>query len=515
MVLVMTDDEHRRLGRLQSPSSSGEESDDAEGFLDKCQRILRTSVLRDFSDVFPTDLSGMPPDMDIDFSIDLVPGTQPICISLYHMAPTELKELKEKLQKLLDKGFIRPTVSPWGVPVLFVKKKDDTMRMCIDYRQLNKALIQYIVMLLESVLVSFDAWGRVIAYSSQKLKPHEKNYHVHDLELIVIVHALKIWRYYLYGVSCNMFTDHRSLQHLFKQKDLNLRQRRWLKLLKDYDITILYHPRKANVVVDALSRKAVSMGSLAFIHVGERPLAVDVHALANQFTRLDISEPSRVLACVVSRSSLFDRIRKHRNDDPHLLVLKDKVQQGDARDVTIGDNGVLRIQGQICFPNVDGLRELILEEAYSSLYQSSIQMARMRLSVGDGVDLRWVGLSWERLPTAQSRYKSYVDRKVLDVAYMVGEKVMLMVSPMKGVMRCGKKGKLSPRYIGPFEVLQRIGEVAYKLALQPRWSSVHPVFHVSMLRKYVGDLSHVLDLRTVQLEGDLTYDVELVAILDR
>jgi len=99
--------------------------------------------------------------------------------------------------------------------------------------------------------------GRVIDYASHQLKPHEKNYPVHDLELAAIVHTLKIWRYYLYDVSCEVFTDHHSLQHLFKQKDLNLRQRRWLELLKDYDITILYHSGKANVVADALSRKAL------------------------------------------------------------------------------------------------------------------------------------------------------------------------------------------------------------------------------------------------------------------
>jgi len=114
-------------------------------------------------------------------------------------------------------------------------------------------------------------------------------------------------------------------------------------MLKDYDITNLYHPGKANVVADALSRKAVSMGSLAFIPIGERPLAVDVQALANQFVRLDVSEPSRVLVCVVSRSSLYDYIRERRYDDPYLLVLKDTVQHGDARDVTIGDDGVLRV----------------------------------------------------------------------------------------------------------------------------------------------------------------------------
>ncbi|XP_070026092.1 uncharacterized protein [Nicotiana sylvestris] len=100
------------------------------------------------------------------------------------------------------------------------------------------------------------------------------------------------------------------------------------------------------------------------------------------------------------------------------------------------------------------------------------------------------------------------------MSYMVGEKVLLKISPIKGVMRFGKKHKLNPRFIGPFEVLQRIGEVAYKLALPPNLSSVHLVFHVSMLRKCTDDPYHVLDFSTVQLDGDLTYDVELMAILE-
>jgi len=89
---------------------------------------------------------------------------------------------------------------------------------------------------------------------------HERNYPTHDLELAAVVFALKQWRHYLHGVKCEVYTDHRSLQYVFTQKDLNLRQRRWMELLKEYDITILYHPGKANIMADALSRKAGSMG---------------------------------------------------------------------------------------------------------------------------------------------------------------------------------------------------------------------------------------------------------------
>ena len=95
---------------------------------------------------------------------------------------------------------------------------------------------------------------RVIAYASRQLKKHEHNYPTHDLELAAVVFSLKIWRHYLYGVPCRIFTDHKSLQYIFTQKELNLRQRRWLELIKDYDCTIEYHPGKANVVADALSR---------------------------------------------------------------------------------------------------------------------------------------------------------------------------------------------------------------------------------------------------------------------
>ena len=101
------------------------------------------------------------------------------------------------------------------------------------------------------------------------------------------------------------------------------------------------------------------------------------------------------------------------------------------------------------------------------------------------------------------------------VVFMEGDHVGLQVSPMKGVMRFGKKGKLSPRFIGPFEILSRVGEVAYKLALPPSLSAVHPVFHVSMLRKYIPDESHVISLDSVELGPDLTFEEEPIAILDR
>ena len=104
--------------------------------------------------------------------------------------------------------------------------------------------------------------GKVVAYASIQLIPHEQNYPTHDLDLATVVFTLKIWQRYLYGEKCRIFTNHKSLKYLLTQKELNLRQHQWLELFKDYDFIIDYHLGKANVMVDALSRKMISALSL-------------------------------------------------------------------------------------------------------------------------------------------------------------------------------------------------------------------------------------------------------------
>ncbi|GJW49468.1 putative reverse transcriptase domain-containing protein [Tanacetum coccineum] len=216
---------------------------------DKVVRDVVTDVpvVNEFLDVFPEDLPGIPPERQVEFRIDLIPGATPIHKTPYRLALSEMKELMSQLQELLDKGFIRPSSSPWGAPILFVKKKDDSMRMCIDYRlagyyrrfiqdfskiassltkltkkntpfewgkeqeeafvTLRRKLCETPILVLlngtEDMVVYCDASyvslmcvlmqrGKVIAYASRQLKKHEENYPTHDLEFVVVVFALKI-----------------------------------------------------------------------------------------------------------------------------------------------------------------------------------------------------------------------------------------------------------------------------------------------------------------------------------
>ena len=163
---------------------------------------------------------------------------------------------------------------------------------------------------------------RVIAYASRQLKKHEENYPTHDLELAAVMFALKIWRRYLYGVPCRIFTYHKSIQYIFTQKELNLRQRRWLELIKDYDCTIEYHPGKANVVADALSRRPES--SLSHMRSSYLPLLVDLRALG---VTLEVEDSGALLATFHVRPLLVDQILVGQLQDSQMIKLKEEIEK--------------------------------------------------------------------------------------------------------------------------------------------------------------------------------------------
>ncbi|XP_070031873.1 uncharacterized protein [Nicotiana tomentosiformis] len=317
------------------------------------------------------------------------------------------------------------------------------------------------------------------------------------------------------------------------------------------------------------------MGSLTRLCVAERPIVKEAQQIASQGVRLDEKYDGRLIASMSAKSTLVEQVKAKQFDDPSLLKLKEGVLSGKIKNFALDENGVMRLDGRLCVPIVEDLRRAIMVEAHSSRYsiypgstkmyhdlrdvywwnnmkrdiadyvsrclnchyQASIQMALFEALYGRRCrsPVRWfeigetkligpnivqdalkkVNLIQERLKTVQSRQKSYSNIRRHDLEFKEGDYVFLKVSPMKGIMRFGRKGKLSPRYIRPYPILERIGLVAYRLALPPELSSVHPVFHVSMMRQYFHDPSHVLDRQEVEVDGTLTYEEVPVAIVDR
>ena len=201
--------------------------------------------------------------------------------------------------------------------------------------------------------------GKVIAYASRQLKIHEKNYPTHDLELAAVVFALKIWRHYLYGAHCQIFTDHKSLKYIFTQKELNMRQRRWLELVKDYDCEILYHPGKANRVADALSRK--STATVMSIRMMPEMLQKDIQ-------KLDMEVISGQLSTLTLQPTIFDGIKGAQELDPQLLKLKEQVLEGKNVEFSVSTDGILQFKGRLCIPNDAQLKEQLLFEAHTTPY---------------------------------------------------------------------------------------------------------------------------------------------------
>jgi len=212
---------------------------------------------------------------------------------------------------------------------------------------------------------------RVVSYASRQLKNHEKNYPTHDLELAAVVFALKIWRHYLYGAQFQVFSDHKSLRYLFDQKELNMRQRRWMKFLKDFDFELLYHLGKANVVADALSRKTVHAAHMMIKEMG----------LVEQFRdmQIQIVLGEGVIRCnhlTVSNDFLV-LIKERQLSDPKLQKTVGLLGTEKAKDFTVGVDRVLRFRGRVCIPEDLEVKGMILEEGHKSRFNMHPGMTKM------------------------------------------------------------------------------------------------------------------------------------------
>ncbi|GJT96136.1 putative reverse transcriptase domain-containing protein [Tanacetum coccineum] len=401
----------------------------------KKKRLEDVPIVRDFPEVFPEDLSARAP---------------------YRLAPSEMKELSEQLKELSDKGFIRPSSSPWGAPILFVKKKDGSFRMCIDYWELNKLTNkqeheEHLKLILELLkkeelyakfskcefwipkvqflghvidiqgihvdpakIESIKDWAspkspteirqflglagdkqeiafqllkqklcsapilalpegskdfivycdasiknlgavlmqreKVVAYASRQLKIHEKNYTTHDLELGAVVFSLKLWRHYLYRTKCMVFTDHKSLQHILNQKELNMRQHCWLELLSDYDCEIRYHPGKENVIADALSRK-------------EREPPLRVRSLV---MTIGLNLPKQIL----DAQTEAQKPENIKNEDVGGMLVENSkdLEKFRMKKLEPCTDGTLCFNGRSWLPCYGDLRTVIMHESYKSKY---------------------------------------------------------------------------------------------------------------------------------------------------
>ncbi|GJX46689.1 putative reverse transcriptase domain-containing protein [Tanacetum coccineum] len=474
-----------------------------------------------------------------------------------------------------------------------------------------------------------------------------------------MVFALKIWRHYLYGTKCTVFTDHKSLQHILDQKELNMRQRRWLELLSDYDCDIRYHPGKANVVADALSRKerepplrvralvmTISLdlpkqilnaqtearkpeniksedvggmlienakfpeaireqklepradGTLCLngrswlpcygdlrtvimheshkskysIHPGSDKMYQDMKKLywwPNM--KADIATyVSKCLTCAKVKAEhqrpsgllvqpkipewkwdnitmdfvtklpktsqgydtiwvIVDRLTKSaiftpmRETDPldklARLYLKEVVTRHEIPVSIICDHGqsertIQTLEDMLRACAIDFGKGWVnhlplVEFSYNNSYHASIKAAPFEALYGR----KCRAPIKQRMQAARDRQKSYADLKRKPMEFQVGDKVMLKVSPWKEVIRFSKRGKLNPRYVGPFKVLQKVGEVAYKLELPEELSRVHNTFHVSNLKKCQADEPLAILLEGLHLDDKLHFVEEPLEIV--
>jgi hypothetical protein len=211
--------------------------------------------------------------------------------------------------------------------------------------------------------------GHMIAYVSHQLRKHELNYPTHDLELASVVHALTIWRHYIMGTKSQVYIDHKSLKYIFTQKDLNLRQRRWLEPIKDYDMEIHYHPGKANLVADALSRKENVHSAI----VAQLP-----DEIVEDFRRLNLGIVAHTEGVTIElEPTLEQEIRKGQIGNAKIQEIKDLITEGRGPEFTEDEQGTVWFKDRICVPEIDSLRETILKEAHDfdySIHPGSTKM---------------------------------------------------------------------------------------------------------------------------------------------
>nr|GEZ68384.1 retrotransposable element Tf2 [Tanacetum cinerariifolium] len=574
-------------------------------------------IVSEFPDVFPDELPGIPPVREVKFNIELIPGSEPIYKAPYHMAPIELKELKDQLQELLERGFIRPSVSPWGAPVLFVKKKDGSMRLCIDYRKLNKITIRnrYPLPQIDDL---FDQLQGAMHFSKINLRSGYHQLRVREQDIDKTAFRTRYGHYEFLVMPFGLTNaPARNTRTIFAQYYRLYDRRNYAQNVSiesvdmnydseqidqnDEDVDLAKEPQKEDIEIwtivenldkqiefrldddnvlwqgtrlcvpnDATLREALlteAHSSPFSVHPGSRKMYHDLkqhfwwsgmkgdvatfvsRRLICQQVKIEHQRASGLLQPLdipiwkwdeismdfvtglprtqrrhdaiwvvvdrLTKSVHFLPIRKDYSVSKLAETFQQEIVRLHGTPSTIVSDRDPRFASRFWKGNWDDYICLV-EFAYNNSWHASIKCAPFEMlygrkcrapicwdQVGEHVIKRpemievtneKVAVAKEKLKEARTHQKSYAD---------------------KHRRRFGIKGKLSPYFIGPFEILDRVGEVSYRLALPPQLSHVHNVFHISLLRGYKYHPLHVISYPLDQVRADLSYIEEPEAILDR
>nr|GEW97866.1 putative reverse transcriptase domain-containing protein [Tanacetum cinerariifolium] len=446
--------------------------------------------------------------------------------SPYRLTPSELEELSGQVKELQDKSFIRPSSSPWGVLILFVKKKDESFRMCIDYRELNKLTIEnrYPLPRIEDLFDQLQGshylskidlrsgYHQLRVHEDDILKTAFRTRYGHEFtireererHLGLVLELLKKEKLYAKFFKCEFwlqevqFLGHvinghgihvdpskieavknwKALELHLSQKELNMRQRRWIELFSDYDCKIRYHPGKANVVADALIRK-------------EREASDESAGLQK-----DEAHKSKYSVHPGADKMYYDLRDRYDGRQPEILEWK---WEGISIDFMTKFPRTSSGHDTTCYGDPPASKSFPLPVMKIPLLNTTEKISQIK----------------DRLKAARDRQKSYADKRRKPLEFSVCDYVLLKVSPWKGVVRFGKKGKLAPRFVGPFETIEKVGPVAYMLDFPRKLDSVHDTFHVSNLKKYLADPTLLVSLDEIRVDDKLNFVEEPVKIMER